>query len=241
MNVIQIAKFKSYETVQQTCEKHAVKVKLLENKEFTSKFNLWQGHVQTISTLSTEQAQSSKGITEDKQTRRTQMADTTLAVAKLIRVWAHDQNNAELAERMTVSRSKLLRGREKNAIDACQNIFDAANTPAMLKLGLTGVTAETVGAIQTAIDAFKSVTPKPRLKIAGRKTITQRLTEEFAAADLALKEGLDLLVDQFAAHPEFIADYRHARILVEPPTGTSATGEQAADGPTPMPASPKVA
>ena len=56
----------------------------------------------------------------------------------------------------------------------------------------------------------------------------ERLAREFRAAEKCLVEGLDLLVDQFEEdHPEFVAEFKNARVVVEGPTASKPVVELA--------------
>ena len=191
---------------------------------------MWIERVANISSLAAQQAQSSKGITQGKQALRQKLSRAAVAVANPTRVWALDNENAELAERMSISVTSILRASDKDAADLCQNIHAAAATaPTSIALTPYGVKPAKIKALQDAINAFSDTAPKPRLKIKGRKSVTGQLDAEIRAADRLLSEGLDLMVDQFAEeHPEFVADYKNARAVVRPPTAQK-TAKKAAD------------
>ena len=216
----QIAKYNSYTVLQQTCEKHAPVVKFDEHEKFSETYTQWTESVQRISDLSVRQAQPIFGVTESKKVSRAELTKAALDIAKPTRAFALATGAHDLAARASVSRTAILRSKDKDAADACQNVYDAAAAaPTALALAPYGVTAAKLKKLQTKIDAFTAVAPAPRQKITGRKTVTQRLAEEFRAADRLLTEGLDLLVDQFEEEfPDFVSDYQNARIAVNPPT-----------------------
>ena len=74
---------------------------------------------------------------------------------------------------------------------------------------------EKLAELQERIDDFSDAIPQPRAKIKSKKSVTQQLAEEFRAAGLLLTEGLDRLIGQSKrASPDFIMDYRNARVKV---------------------------
>ncbi len=77
-----------------------------------------------------------------------------------------------------------------------QSVYDAASVAATAAaLVPHGITAAKLKALQDAIKKFTAVVPAQ--KITSRKSATERLAEEFAAAERCLTEGLDLLIGQF--------------------------------------------
>ena len=216
----QIAKYNSYTVLKQTCEKHAPAVKFDEHEKFSETYASWTDCVERISELSLKQSQPTTGFTKSKQVLREEMVKAALDIAKPSRVFALATGAHELAAYADVSRTAILRGKDKGSANLCQNVYDAAAVaPTALALAPYGVTAAKLKKLQTKIDAFSAVAPAPRQKITGRKTVTQRLAEEFRVADKLLTEGLDLLVDQFEEEfPDFVSDFQNARIAVNLPT-----------------------
>lgn len=215
----QIAKYNSYTVLQQTCEKHAPVVKFDKHEKFSETYTQWTETVQRISDLGLRQSQPIVGVTEGKKVSRKELSKAALDIAKPARAFALATGAYELAAQANVSRTAILRGKDKDAADLCQNVYDAAAAaPTALALAPYGVTAAKLKKLQARIDAFSAAAPAPRQKITGRKTVTHRLAQEFRVAEKLLAEGLDLLVDQFEEEfPDFVSDYQNARIVILPP------------------------
>ena len=195
-------------------DRHVETVNFDDHEAFERCRQRWLERLENISTLNTQQAQlDSRGVTADKQVRRERLMKATLAVSQAAHAWALENENAELAQTMDVSRSALLRSSAREATDLAQSVYDAASATATA-LVPHGVTTAKLKALQDAIKKFAAAIPLPRQKITSRKSATERLAEEFAAAERCLTEGLDLLIGQFEAeHPEFVAEYRNARVV----------------------------
>ena len=221
MNRKQQATQVSYQNVESVLDRHVETVSFDDHEAFERCRQRWLERLENISTLNTQQAQlDSRGVTADKQAKRERLVTATLAVSQAGRAWALENENAELAQTMAAPRSALLRSSARKATDLAQAVYDAASASATAAaLAPHGVTTARLKALQDAIKKFAAAIPLPRQKITSRKSATERLAEEFAAAERCLTEGLDLLIGQFEAeHPEFVAEYRNARVVAEPGT-----------------------
>ena len=193
----------------------------------------WLERLENIDALSAQQAQlDSKGVTKDKQAKRERLVRATLAVAQPAQAYALENENAELAETMGVSKTALLRGSAKDTTDLSQAVYDTASaTPTAAALAPHGVTTAKIKALQDGIKKFSAAASIPRQKITSRKSATERLAREFRAAERCLTEGLDLLIQQFEEdHPEFVAEFKNARVVVDGPTASKPLVELAQPG-----------
>ena len=213
----------SYLNIQSVLERHAPTVKFDEHEAFERCRQRWLERLDNIDTLSTQQSQlDSKGVTKDKVAKRKRLVTATLAVSKPARAWALENENAEMAQTMSVSKTALLRSSAKDATDLSQNVYDTASASATASaLAPHGVTGAKLKALQDATKKFSAAVPKPRETITRRKSVRERLGREFRAAEKCLTEGMDLLIDQFDEdHPEFVAEYKNARVVVDGPTAS---------------------
>lgn len=219
MNRKQQAIHVSYQNLQSVFDRHVATVNFDDHEAFERSRQRWLERLENIETLSAQKAQlDSRGVTADKQAKRQRLVTATLAVSQAARAWALENENAELAQTMSVTRTALLRSSAREATDLAQSVYDAASvTATAAALVPHGITAAKLKALQDAIKKFTAVVPLPRQKITSRKSATERLAEEFAAAERCLTEGLDLLIGQFEAEfPEFVTEHRNARVVAEP-------------------------
>ena len=219
MNRKQQAIHIAYQNLQSVFDRHVEAVNFDDHEAFQRSRQRWLERLENIETLSAQKAQlDSRGVTADKQAKRQRLVTATLAVSQAARAWALENENAELAQTMSVTRTALLRSSAREATDLAQSVYDAASvTATAAALVPHGITAAKLKALQDAIKKFTAVVPLPRQKITSRKSATERLAEEFAAAERCLTEGLDLLIGQFEAEfPEFVTEHRNARVVAEP-------------------------
>ncbi|MBA3650149.1 MAG: hypothetical protein H0W66_01380 [Chthoniobacterales bacterium] len=94
-------------------------------------------------------------------------------------------------------------------------MHDEANA-IIAQLADYGVTAATLSALQTRIDAYRMEIASPKMAIGERSTHTDLLKQEFARADALVKNRLDGLVRQFEeTDATFVANYRNARKITD--------------------------
>lgn len=218
MNRRQQAVHVSYQNIESVLDRHVESVSFDDHAAFERCHQRWLERLENIGTLNTQQAQlDSRGVTADKEAKRERLVTATLAVSQAARAWALENENAELAQTMDVSRTALLRSSARTATDLAQRVYDAASATATAAVLVPhGVTVAKLKALQDAIKKFTAAMPLPRQKITSRKSARQRLAEEFSAAERCLTEGLDLLIGQFETEfPEFVAEYRNARVVAE--------------------------
>ncbi|HEY5892179.1 MAG TPA: hypothetical protein VIT91_03015 [Chthoniobacterales bacterium] len=103
---------------------------------------------------------------------------------------------------MNFSRSTFLNQRDVEMEGAAERIHSEATTR-LASLADYGVTAAALEELEDDIDAYAAIAESPRIGIAGRKTITNQLAEEFRKAESILKDILDRLALQFkTTNPE---------------------------------------
>ena len=177
--------------------------------------------VTNIQNLAQSQAVDSTGLAADKDQLRKAMAVATVEVAGATNAYAKKVKNNDLAAKTNVSVSTFMEGRDTIAADNARNVHATA-TANLANLGPFGVTAAKLTALKGKIDAYAASISKPRDAIGSGSTATTQLAAEFDAADAALKDEMDNLVQQFnAANATFVADYNNARIIVDSGGGGS--------------------
>lgn len=120
-----------------------------------------------------------------------------------------------------------------DAADTARNVHAAA-TANLASLAPCGVTAAKFTDLKAKIDAYAASITKPRDAVASGSTATKQLSDEFAAADTALKVKMDALLPQFAAsNAKSVEDYNNARVIVD-----GGGGEAEASTPAPKPPTP---
>ncbi|NTW50701.1 MAG: hypothetical protein HGB19_13420 [Chlorobiales bacterium] len=191
MNSTQESKLSMYLAVKEYLTANAAILTPLPN--YSGFFTSFQNSVTAIQTYSEQQQFDKTGIAVNKrqlkQTLITLMGDTS----RRITAYATFANNQVLLKEIKVSESRLKKLADTALRDAAQGIYDRAQTN-LTALATYGITAATQTAFQTAITAFVTAIPKPRLGINDKKQSTLQVAANFKTADTAL-DNIDTTVD----------------------------------------------
>jgi hypothetical protein len=99
--------------------------------------------------------------------------------------------------------------------DIAQEIHDLANDN-LVALATYGVTAATLTALQTRIDAYDLIVVGPQTAAAKRTTTTAMLRVEFTRGMMLVNDRIDPLMEQFnGSGTTFYADYKNARNIID--------------------------
>lgn len=199
---------------------------------FISDYNRWKARISSIKTLGEQQDSATGGIAENKTTARKTMSDAAFEIASAIHVYAINQADKELAEKVKFSVTDLLAGKDTESSKRCTGIYTIAQA-SLAAIADYGVTAEKVDNLNILIGAYDGLLVGPQTAKAKIKTITAQLATEFDKADELLNDHLDKLMVQFkTSQPAFYSDYANARNIID------SGGGHASPPPTP-PAPPQ--
>jgi hypothetical protein len=175
-----------------------------------------------IDSLAQAQSAVTTGITVDKKTFSDQMVSYGLRVAGALMAYASANNNNTLLAKADLKKDNFAKLRDDQRDDLAQDMHDEANA-IVAQLADYNVTAATLSALQTRIDAFRLAIPSPETARKAKSTHTELLKQEFARADMILKQRLDGLIRGFEeTNPQFVMDYRNARKITD--TGSKGSG-----------------
>jgi len=184
--------------------------------------------VDLIGQLAQTQTADTSGITLDKAMLQDQMVDMALRVAGALKAFASDTTNAPLRQQADINKTTFTRARDDMRDDIAQQIHDLGNTN-VASLAPFGVTAATLSALQTRIDAYRAAIGSPRTARVQKSTATDMLGTEFDRADMILGDRIDGLIEQFkSSGTTFFSDYKNARKIVN-------TGDHSPPPPIPPP------
>lgn len=170
-----------------------------------------------IDSLAQAQTSVTTGFTVDKRTFQEQMAKYALRVAGALMAYASTVGNATLRNKADINPSVFTHVRD----DIAQGVHDDANA-VLADLADYGVTAATLSALQTRIDAYRLAIASPKMAQGERSMHTELLKQEFARADVIVKERLDGLILQFEETSQpFVMAYQNARKTAD--TGSTPT------------------
>jgi hypothetical protein len=219
----QEAKLNMYQVVQGHCADNSAIVDT--NTGFKTGVTDFGGVVSQIDSGAQLVSPNLTGIAIDKNVSKKDLSREAATMAGRIYAFASKNGNNTLKQQADLAESDFLRLKDAELAPACQAIHDLAETN-KVALKDYGVTDEKLAALQTKIDAYAAAVPKPRSAIAGRKTTKANIRQLFKQADAVLIDQMDRLVNDFAAdHPEFVAGYFNARIIVDPKSKPKENGE----------------
>lgn len=174
-----------------------------------------------IDSLAQAQTAVTTGVTVDKRTFQDQMVSYALRVAGAVKAYASTAGNATLRNKADIKPSDFTHVRDDQRDDIAQGVHDDANG-VLANLADYGVTAATLSALQTRIDAYRDAIASPKMAQGERSMHTDLLKQEFARADVIVKERLDGLILQFEETSQpFVMAYQNARKTTD--TGSTPT------------------
>ena len=189
---------------------------------FVGSFSAFEAKIAGIESTGQIQTEDKTGIAKDKSVLSDELVKKAIAVSTSVHAFAIDQKNNELLESIDYSRSELAGGRDTELYSKCQIIHDKANA-IVGDLGDYGTVAADLADLQSKIDEYGAIIPKPRTAINNKKAATSDLVSHFEEADILLNDKMDKLMEQFGDDdPEFYAIYFNARKIID--LGSSGTG-----------------
>lgn len=163
------------------------------------------------------------GIATDKGVSAAGLCALAAKIAGLIYAYAAKTGNNTLKQKVNFSKSDLKALKDAELAPVCQNIHEAG-TANLAELADYGVTAAKLAELQTAITGYTAKVSAPRDAIVDRKVTKANIRQLFKDGDFILVEIMDKLVEDFAdANPDFVKQYKSARIIIDPKSKSKAT------------------
>ncbi len=213
MNDQQENKLSMYLAVQKVCaDNNSVWSGL---PAFVASFSSFEDKISDIEDVRLIQEQDTTGIAKDKTVLKEELVDKAIEVSTAVQAYASDNGDNELLESLNFSRSVLLNGRDTELQNKCQTIHDNANA-IVGSLSDYGIAAADLTELQSKIDDYAAIIPKPRTATSNKKTATEDITLHLKEADSLLNDKLDKLIEQFkTSDAEFYSTYFNARLIVD--------------------------
>ena len=168
------------------------------------------------------QMTTSKGITTDKNVKRTALTDKALFMINRIQSYATVTGNNDLFESVRFTQSTFDKSRDTDIVGIVDMVIAKANAN-IAALATYGVTAALVTDLQTALTAYSGYIAKPRTVKAQTKNATENLAVLFKQANDALNNRLDLDIEVYkTSKPDFYSQYWTARVIINTSGSASA-------------------
>lgn len=194
------------------------------NLGFKNGFDELKPIIANIKTAAQASSAVTSGITAGKNISKEDLSQTASRTAGQMFAYAAKTGNTELKAAADFSSSDLLRLKDGELAIRCQEIHDLAlaNKTALADYG---VTPAKLAQLQTAINEYAQKATKPRDAITNRKVVKANIKTMFTQATAIFIEQLDRLIEDYAAtHPDFVADYKAKRKIVDPKTKKKDNG-----------------
>jgi hypothetical protein len=214
MNKKQSNHLSSYLAVAFVLTKYEAKVGLVPALEAAvTKFTSLLNELQEVRQI---QEGRITGAALQKQKEEDEMIEATLRVAAGIYVFAREQDNLELQQKVKISDSKLRKMGNSALLSQCTLIYNLAmelNAEALIPFGIV---PESLAGLKKEIDDFALLVGKPRSGIVARSAATLRLQELFKEIGDLLREEMDkLMLVIKGQEPAFYNEYKAARVIVD--------------------------
>ena len=188
---------------------------------FQTNFTTVQNTIPQIQAIAELQDFDKTGIAENKGQLKTTLCVLSDDYSRKLTTFAKFTNNTLLLREVKISATELKRCADADLKTKAQELYDRAQTN-LAALATYGITAATQTTLQTAITAFNTAIPKPRLGINERKQATEQLAVLFKSVDAALA-NMDSAVEIIRlTQPNFYNGYKNARKIIETGSNTLA-------------------
>jgi hypothetical protein len=185
-----------------------------EHKAFSRAVGLLNDAIKEIRRATQKQV-AKDGATETEEDARRLLGKTAYEVAGATYACATVSGNATLAARVDYGRREVLSGSQSAIQGRCNAILKAATEVPEVEGIDYGITPERLELLRERIDAFEVGQTQPREEQAATTAAGQTIVKSHARASEVLNGQLDRLVVQFEdAEPQFVAEYRSARRII---------------------------
>lgn len=167
----------------------------------------------------------STGTTSQKQKEEAEMISETVKVASSIYVYALDNSNFELAEKVNITPSYLEHLPQPGLQAKCTSILQIARENINC-LGDYGVTDRDLDRLEKETKDYINLAAGPRTEIVTRAQATERLQTLMKTQMDLLNQKIDKMMVNFkSTRPVFYNEYKSARIIVNMGVRHSITQE----------------
>ncbi len=200
-------------STREACERH--ESSLSELQAFNDAFQEFKADLSRIEALIRFQEMTTKGITQDKNTRKVAMAETAMAIAHAVYCYACNLNDEILMSKVNVTSNEIRYTQSPLALQRAIAIYNIAEEH-IENLSGYGISASTLNDFRTRIDAFKRALIKPRDAQAMKKAANLELRMLFRETDRILKNKMDRMMKSLKqSHPQFYQEYFNARQIID--------------------------
>ncbi len=154
------------------------------------------------------------GVTQQKEQLKETIASKASMLSGILQVIATEQNNADMAIAVKMTKSDILKLRESDVGASVKNICSKANEN-IDTLADFGVTQDVVTELNTSVDDFNVLIGKPRTILSQKYAALNNIDDLFDEGNSVLKLKLDMSMLIFReSQAEFYNGYQNARTII---------------------------
>ena len=184
---------------------------------FVSAVELLTDKLAAIDLTARKQQTATAGAALDRAAARERLEDVLFLATEALGVLAHNMGDNTLLDLSDVRPSALQRMTDEQLANHSQSIVAQASSRTA-ELATLQVTEANLTELSQALATFIQTKSAPRAAIANRMAQTDSLPELISDANQILRSQIDRMVSLFQrSHPEFVAAYRAARLIVDLP------------------------
>jgi hypothetical protein len=152
------------------------------------------------------------GATKDKHSLASKAMKAGVKIAKRASIYALDESNMELHDKLRISRSMLLNKHEAEALKTLKDVIEQL-TPIVGELADYAIVPADLTDLKKLVDDYAKSITKPRELTTVRTTINETLLPELINKMRAVLYQLDSFIGLFD-HTPFEAEYLNARKVI---------------------------
>lgn len=198
---------------------------------FATAVQKFKDKIAAIDLTAQRQETATAGATLDRTSVRDTLEDVLFLASEALGVLAHAANDNQLRALTDLRPSALQRMSDEELANLAHSIV-GQTTGRTADLAALQVSAANLTELNQALADFEESKSAPRAAIANRMAHTESLAEQIRETNSILRDELDRMVNLFRrSHPDFLAAYRGARVIVDLP----ATHKRSNGGANPPP------
>ena len=186
---------------------------------FTAKLEAAVVAVSELELLGQRQEEDTRGATEAKQRAESDLEEAAYVLGGTLAIWFYDQQHEEQAAKVALTQSEWRRLRSQQLLEKARLVLRLSQEVVAghdaEQAAEYGISAETLGSYEKAVEEYHRLVTASDQSIAGRKALTAELPRRFnEVADQF--EVLDQLILQFGVTAEgrdLVSAYQAARVI----------------------------
>jgi hypothetical protein len=199
-----------------------------------TQFEAFRNNIVAIDSAAQQQGTPS-GAADSKASARDALEDVLFLTCQALSVLGHASNDHDLLALTDLSPSSLDHLGAEELVNRATTVLAQANSRKTELAGLH-VTQANLDELTQALQNFSTAKEQPRTETAVRMSQTKSLETLFRDGNGILRNQIDRMINLFRrSHPDFVAGYRGARLIVDRAATRGSTKTPSSTPPPPSP------